>query len=220
VFDVNETLSDMGPMAGRFADVGAPALLAKAWFASVLRDGFALTVTGNQAPFARLARAALQTAFAGITLNRPAEAAIDHVLDGFRDLSVHPDIPEGVRMLGEAGLRLITLTNGSTDVADRLLTKAGIRAAFEHLLSVEDAGAWKPAPAAYAHAAQVCAVPAASMLLVAVHPWDLHGAHHAGLRTAWIARQPTPYPPFFAPPDLQAPDLPTLASQILSAEWR
>ncbi len=42
VFDVNETLSDMAPLAARFADVGAPDLLAKVWFASVLRDGFAL----------------------------------------------------------------------------------------------------------------------------------------------------------------------------------
>jgi hypothetical protein len=33
VFDVNETLSDMAPMGKRFADVGAPELLAKIWFA-------------------------------------------------------------------------------------------------------------------------------------------------------------------------------------------
>lgn len=43
VFDVNETLSDMTPMAQRFTDVGAPADLATLWFATVLRDGFALT---------------------------------------------------------------------------------------------------------------------------------------------------------------------------------
>ncbi len=42
VFDVNETLSDMAPLARRFADVGAPELLAQVWFASLLRDGFAL----------------------------------------------------------------------------------------------------------------------------------------------------------------------------------
>ena len=30
IFDVNETLSDLAPMAARFADVGAPAELAKA----------------------------------------------------------------------------------------------------------------------------------------------------------------------------------------------
>ena len=54
------------------------------------------------------------------------------------------------------------------------------------------------------------------MLLVAVHPWDIHGAHQAGMRTGWIIRQPAPYPGYFAAPDLQAPDLGALARQILS----
>jgi 2-haloacid dehalogenase len=216
VFDVNETLSDMAPLANRFAEVGAPGLLARAWFAAVLRDGFALTVTGGQETFVRLGRAALETAFAGLDLNRPVADAVDHVLQGFSDLSLHPDIPAGVRVLREAGLRLVTLSNGSAGIADRLLSRAGLRADFDHLLSVDDAGAWKPAAAAYTYAAEVCAVPPSQMLLIAVHPWDLHGAHQAGLRTGWLARQPTPYPDFFSAPDLQAPDLPTLARHILA----
>lgn len=51
---------------------------------------------------------------------------------------------------------------------------------------------------------------------MAVHPWDIHGARRAGLRAGWIARRPLPYPDHFAAPDLQAPDLGALASQVLS----
>lgn len=218
VFDVNETLSDLEPMASRFADVGAPELLAKVWFASVLRDGFALTAAGGNEPFGRLARGVLETALAAGGLNRPAAEAADHILTDFSNLSVHPDVPEGIRILREGGLRLVTLSNGSADVADQLLVKAGLRGDFERLLSVEDADAWKPARAAYAHAAQTCAVPASQMLLVAVHPWDIHGAHQAGMRTGWIARQPIPYPGYFSAPDLQAPDLASLARQILAED--
>ena len=216
VFDVNETLSDMAPLAGRFADIGAPDLLARVWFAGVLRDGFALATAGGREAFARLASGALETVLAGASLNRPAAEAADHVLSGFSDLNVHPDVPEGVRLLREHGLRLVTLSNGSVDVANRLLAKAGIRGEFEHLLSVEDADAWKPAPAAYAHAARVCAVPVEQMLLVAVHPWDIHGGHQAGMRTGWITRQPAPYPGYFSAPDLQASDLSALAREILT----
>jgi len=54
LFDVNETLSDMSSMAGRFVDVGASADLAATWFAALLRDGFALTAAGGTAPFAQL----------------------------------------------------------------------------------------------------------------------------------------------------------------------
>jgi 2-haloacid dehalogenase len=218
VFDVNETLSDMAPMTRRFADVGAPGLLARVWFASVLRDGFALTAAGDKETFSRLAHGALEAAFAGVSLNRPVAQAIDHVLTGFSDLGVHSDVPDGVRALREGGLHLVTLSNGSAGVADRLLAGAGIRDEFECLLSVEDADAWKPAPAAYAYAAAACGVPVDQMLLVAVHPWDIHGAHRAGMRTGWIARQAAPYPGFFSAPDLQAPDLVSLARQILSGE--
>lgn len=216
VFDVNETLSDMAPLTSRFTEIGAPGQLATVWFASLLRDGFALTAAGGKEPFARLARGALDTVLAGVALNRPAAEAVDHVLAGFGELSVHPDVPEGVRRLREGGLRLATLSNGSADVAERLLTRAGIRGEFECLLSVEDAPAWKPAPAAYAYAARACSVPAGEMLLVAVHPWDIHGARQAGLRAGWISRGPVPYPGYFAAPDLRAPDLSTLARQILS----
>ena len=215
-FDVNETLSDVAPLAGRFADIGAPELLAKVWFAALLRDGFALTATGGMETFARLAAGALRAVLAGASLNRPADDAMDHILAGFADLRVHPDVPEGVRILRQHSLRLVTLANGSADIADRLLSKAGIRSEFEQLLSVDDAGAWKPAPAAYAYAARACSVPMDQMLLVAVHPWDIHGAHLAGLRTGWISREQTPYPDYFAAPDLQAPDLPALAGQIVA----
>jgi len=46
VFDINETLPDMAPVAELFTGVGAPGHLAPLWFASLLRDGFALT-TGS-----------------------------------------------------------------------------------------------------------------------------------------------------------------------------
>lgn len=216
VFDVNETLSDMVPMTSRFTEVGAPAPLATVWFSALLRDGFALAAAGGREPFARLARGALETVLTGVSLDRPAPEAADYILAGFGELSVHPDVPGGVRLLREGGLRLVTLSNGSADVAGRLLTRAGIRGEFERLLSVEDAPAWKPASAAYEYAARTCSVPVGEMLLVAVHPWDIHGARRAGLRAGWIARRPLPYPGYFAAPDLQAPDLGALASQVLS----
>jgi 2-haloacid dehalogenase len=216
VFDVNETLSDMAPLAGRFADVGAPELLAKVWFASLLRDGFALTVTGGKPAFSRLAEGALRAVLAGVALNRPAGEAVDHILAGFAGLGVHPDVPNGVRDLRRHGLRLVTLSVGSAGVAERLLSGAGLRGEFQQLLSASDAGAWKPARAAYMHAVRTCSAAPDEVLLVAVHPWDIHGAHGAGLRTGWINRQQTPYPDCFAAPDLQAPDLVSLAGQIVA----
>ena len=53
------------------------------------------------------------------------------------------------------------------------------------------------------------------MMLIAVHPWDIHGANRAGMRTGWINRGGAPYPGYFAAPDVRAPDLAALAEQII-----
>lgn len=214
VFDVNETLSDMSPMPRRFADVGAPEHLAKLWFATLLRDGFALTAAGAQRPFAELGAAALRTVLHGVELNQDLDAAISYVMDGFAKLAVHPDVPEGVRKLRRSGRRLVTLTNGSTGVAERLFGAAGIREEFEALLSVMDAGAWKPARASYEYAARTCGTDLADMLLIAVHPWDIDGAARAGMATAWINRDGGGYPDVFTPPALTAATLIDLAEQM------
>ena len=200
VFDVNETLSDMSPMATRFADVGLPAHLAKTWFASVLRDGFALTAVGASERFVVLADKLFRSLADPAQLDRDVDAAVEHVLTGFLSLPVHPDVVESVRALRAAGFRLVTLSNGATQVAQKLFEAAGIHDEFEKLLSVEDAGIWKPHRRAYEYAARACDVEFSRMLLVAVHPWDIDGAARAGMSTAWIDRAGATYPSFFTPP--------------------
>ena len=124
---------------------------------------------------------------------------------------MHPDVVEGVRALSELGIRLVTLSNGSAAVADSLLQGAGVRDRFDRLLTVEDAGLWKPAARAYAYALEECAGEPNDAMLVAVHPWDIDGASRAGLATAWINRPGAHYPSYFAAPDVEAESLLRLA---------
>jgi 2-haloacid dehalogenase len=214
IFDVNETLSDMSPIAGRFEAVGAEAGLARAWFAALLRDGFALTLAHENPSFARVGAGGLRTVLAGISLNRPVEEAVEHIMAGFSGLAVHPDVPSGVRALAGLGIRLVTLSNGSASIARRLLTDAGLDHAFESFLSVEQAGIWKPAPGAYAYALEACEVDPLDAMLVAAHPWDTDGANRAGLAAAWINRTGGRYPDYFQPPGLEAASLYELAEQL------
>ena len=214
VFDVNETLSDLSPMAQRFTDVGAPGHLAATWFASVLRDGFALTAAGTSGRFADIARDVLHTVLAPVPLNRPVDDAVSHVLSGFTQLDVHPDVSAGVPRMAELGIRLVTMTNGAVSVADGLLRRAGLRAHFERLMSVEDAGVWKPSAGAYSYALAQCDVEPGAAMLVAVHPWDIDGASRAGLRTAWINRQEVRYPSCFETPTVEARSLTELAELV------
>lgn len=214
VFDVNETLSDMAPLGVRFETVGAPAHLAQRWFAELLRDGFALTVSGNIESFAALGAEALRVRLRGQPLDRPLDEAVDHIMQGFSELAVHPDVVEGVRALSELGIRLVTLSNGSAGVADTLLQTAGVRDRFERVLTVEDVGVWKPARRAYAYALEECGVEPMDAMLVAVHPWDIDGARRAGLATAWIDRSDGRYPSYFATPDVEVTSLTELADAL------
>jgi len=214
LFDVNETLSDMSPMARRFEDVGAPAHLAATWFAGLLRDGFALTAVDSSDSFAHIAAESLRVGLHGLPLNRAAGEAVAYVMDGFAGLPVHADAPDGISALSGLGIRLVTLSNGSTAVAEALFDRAGIRQHFERLLTVENAGRWKPAPEAYAYALQQCGVDPEDAMLVAVHPWDIDGASRAGLATAWLDRTGGLYPEYFTAADVRAASLTDLADQL------
>jgi len=214
VLDVNETLSDMAPLADRFASVGAPGHLAATWFAGVLRDGFALAVHDAAEPLATIATEQLRGLLAGASLDRGLDAAVDHVMAGFTSLGVHDDVPAGLRALAGLGLRLVTLSNGSTAVAEGLLQRAGLQDHVETLLSVDDAGVWKPAPAAYAYAVRRCGVEPHRAMLVAVHPWDTDGARRAALGSAWVNRTGSAWPAHFLPPDLEATSLVDLADRL------
>ncbi len=213
VFDVNETLSDMSPLRARFEDVGLPGTAVEPWFAGLLRDGFALTSVGENPAFADLAAESLRLRLAGAgRAGDEIESAVQHVLSALTGLACHPDVAPGVRALREQDIRLVTLSNGATSVAESLLDGAGLLDDFETLLSVADGPAWKPAGSAYARALEVCGVPAQEAMLVAVHPWDIDGAARAGLGTGWLRRSAPGYPAYFREPDVAAADLVELAA--------
>ncbi len=214
VFDVNETLSDMSPMFHRFEEAGAPGWLATQWFSAVLRDGFALTAAGNNVPFKDISVGAAKVILAGRELTMNLDDAIAHIVEGFSTLTVHPDVADGIKTLQRDGFPLITLSNGPASIAQTLMKSAGLEEAFEDFLSVEDAQAWKPSPTAYGYAARHRGVAASELMLVAVHPWDIHGASQAGLQTAWVNRGGELYPSYFARPDISCRSLEELADTL------
>lgn len=219
MLDVNETLSDLSPLAGAFERVGLAGHEVEAWFAGVLRDGFALSCGGENPAFSDLAAESLRLRLAGRdggdgAVDRAVDEAVAEVMSTFTSVDVHPDVVPGLRALNDAGVRVVTLSNGASSVAEGLLERAGALDLVERRLSVADARAWKPHASAYVEALEACCVRAADTMMVAVHPWDLHGAARVGLRTGWLDRRGTTYPSFFRAPELTAAGLDGLASQL------
>ncbi|WP_430868131.1 haloacid dehalogenase type II [Demequina aurantiaca] len=218
-FDVNETLSDLSTVADAFEEVGAARSLAATWFATVLRDGFALAAAGGETPFGAIATNNARDLLSGAQLAGTLDDAVDSVMAAFGTVGLHPDVPEGLHALSRAGHRLLTLSNGPTDVAERLLREAGALDAIDQLLTVQGHSLWKPTLGSYADAVSRTGTQGPAYL-VAVHPWDIHGAAAAGLSTVWINRGGGSYPAHFTRPTVTVASLNDLAGIDLALAAR
>ncbi len=209
-FDAGETLFSLAALTPRLAEAGGDARVLETWFARLTRDGLALGHADDWRPFHEVARATLCS-----LLPDASDAALDHVMAGFSELDPHPD---SAPAMGRAiqGARVVIVTNGNAASTTRLLERGGLDAFVEEVVSAEDAGAWKPAPAPYLQAADVAMVPPERMGLVSVHPWDVHGARRAGLLTGWCNRTGDRFPATFQEAEVTGPDLLEVVEGFLS----
>lgn len=210
VLDVNETLTDMTPIGEVFERHGASRADGKLWFSTVLANGFACTMAGTPRTFRDVAAAVLPT-----VVGRDVPGLADDVFAAFASLPLHPDVADALRRLHTSGRRVVAFTNGAAANTQALMQRSGLGDVVEVSLSVDDAGAWKPDPRSYRYALSTCGVEAERAVMVAVHPWDLHGAAQVGMRTAWIDRADTGlWPSTATPPDARAASLLALAEQF------
>jgi 2-haloacid dehalogenase len=213
-FDVIETLFPLEPLRTRITEAGQPGHLLELWFARLLRDAFALTAAGGYRPFPEVAAGALTA----VTGNALGDREVQQIVAGFGELDPRPDAEPAVRAARDAGLRVVTLTNGSARNTGALLERAGLRQQVERVISVHEVRRWKPVPEPYRHAAAVCEVPADRVALIAAHGWDVHGARHAGLTTGWVSHLEGHFPAVFDPADVNGDDLVTVVDGLLQLQ--
>lgn len=212
LLDVNETLLDLRGLQPAFDALGLSDAMPR-WFALTLRNGFALAASGDCRSFADVARDALVS----LDPTRLTMADADVVLDAFSHLAPHPDVEPGLRALSEAGLPAMTLTVGSAEVVAAIFDRHGLADLVVGHLSAADLGRWKPAPAPYLAGCLALGCAPKDVTMIAAHSWDLHGAHRAGLRTAWISRLEAGPSQVFATPDISGPDLTAVVAQIIGS---
>ncbi len=215
-FDVIETLMPLEPLRARLEDIAQSPYLLEPWFLRTLRDGMTLSVTGEFQPFPVVAREALDTA----TGHGADEADLDYVLAGFGELPAHADAEPAMNTLAAGGVRMICLTNGTRETTRGFLERAGLTRYVDDVVTVEQAGTWKPASAVYHAAASELGLSPGRMALVAAHAWDCHGAKRAGCTTAWVSRFEGTYGNLFAPPDVAGANLVEVADRLLDLPAR
>jgi len=213
-FDVIETLMSIEPLRERLTAAGQPPHLLEAWYTRTLRDGMALSATGDYVAFTDVAESALR----GLTNYSLSDEQVAHIMAGFSELPAFPDALPAITALSEAGVRVACLTNGSAYLASSFVNRSGLGALVDRVITVGEVFRWKPAGVVYRYAAEVMDVPAERMAMVAAHDWDCHGAKRAGLTTGWVSRKSGGFGAPFAPPDVVGDDLTEVASKLLALE--
>ena len=213
-FDVIETLMSLEPLRARLTDIGQPPGLLEAWYTRTLRDGMALSATGDYARFTDVAEAALRA----LTHFTISDEQVAQVMAGFNELPAFPDALPAITRLTEAGLRVACLTNGSASITSAFVNRTGLGPAVDRVISVSEVYRWKPAGVVYLYAAEVLGVSPDRMALVAAHDWDCHGAKRAGLTTGWVSRKSGGFGAPFAAPDVVGEDLTEVAAKLLALE--
>jgi 2-haloacid dehalogenase len=215
VFDVNETLLDLAALDPLFERVFGDAAVRRLWFNQMLQSAFVATITDAYTTFGEAAAASLRMTEErrGVEIS---EEDREEILGGLRALPPHPEVPENLDRLREAGFRLATLTNSTQEVAEAQIENAGLTQKFEQILSADTAKRLKPSPAPYRMAARSLGIPEHGLRLVAAHAWDVAGALRAGCAAAFVARQP--FDPLVERPDVFGADLAEVADGIIAAE--
>jgi 2-haloacid dehalogenase len=217
VFDVNETLLDHKALDPSFKEAFGDAGIRREWFNQMLQLAFVSTITGEYRDFGALGASALGMISAryGVSLAQEQQTTL---LKGLRQMPPHPEVPESLQRLKEAGLLLVSLTNSTLAVSQAQLGNSGLGRYIERQFSADTVHRLKPAPEPYQMVARELGVPIGDLTLIAAHTWDIAGACKAGCKTAFISRPGMVLDPNVAPPDIVGSDLSQVADQLIAGK--
>jgi len=126
-------------------------------------------------------------------------------------LQPFPDVVDALARL-KRKYKLVILSNGDPDMLEAITPHLGI--AFDRIISVAEAGRFKPHAATYRKAAELLGARHEEILFVANHAFDCVGAKACGMRAAFVDRRKRPFGAWPYPPDLVVTDFRELADRI------
>lgn len=192
VFDAYGTLLDvhsavqrhagrLGPQAAAFSALWRQKQLEYSWVRS-------LTGASHHADFLTCTRQAL--AHCAAVHGVADEALLEDLIQAYLRLDPYPEVPAMLAALRARGLRTAVLSNGSPAMLDAAF--APLAALLDRLISVEEAGVFKPDPRVYALPSRHFGVEPAEAGFVSANPWDSQAALHAGFRVFRVNRTAAP----------------------------
>jgi 2-haloacid dehalogenase len=211
-FDLYGTLAEIASVGRAAAEVTEdPAALVDLWRQKQLEYTWLRSLMGRYQDFWTTTGDALDYSLErlGITVDQPTRSGLQNAWLAVR---AYPEVPDALDAL--APRRLAVLSNGNPEMLESCLATAGIRDRFEHVLSVDELGVYKPHPSVYELAVKAFGLSAERILFVSSNPWDAAGARTFGLPVAWVNRMGLPFERLGTTPDLVVADLAAVAEAV------
>jgi 2-haloacid dehalogenase len=141
-----------------------------------------------------------------------AEESRTMLMERYKNLPPFPDAAPGLASLKRGGHFLAAFSNGEAEAVRGVLENAELLSLLDDVVSADEVRTFKPDPAIYTHAVERLGATANLTWLVSSNPFDIIGAKTAGLRTAWVKRDPKAiFDPWGIEPDLVLSGLDQLA---------
>jgi 2-haloacid dehalogenase len=216
IFDVNETMLDLGTLDPLFATWFADAHARSEWFAQTIHYALTLAATRTYRSFADVSAASLAEMARRRARSLPPDAT-NQLREAMSSLPAHPDVLPALTRLHNAGFILAALSNNPTATVQAQMHHNGLDLVLDDIMSVDEAGALKPSPEVYRFAVDRLGATPSATWMVAAHGWDIAGAMRSGWRGAFVSR-PGQYPDPLAVPDIVAANFIDLADKLIIAE--
>ena len=212
VFDAYGTLFDVhSVMDAARVITPDPQALSLLWRQKQLEYTWLRSLMGRYEDFWVVTGQALRYAIRrlGITAT---EAQVETLMEAYLTLLPFPEVPGALRAL--AGTPLAILSNGSPRMLESAVRSSGLGAAFDHVLSVDAVGVYKPSPLVYDLAVRAFGLPASEILFVSSNAWDVAGAGAYGFMTCWCNRTNMPADELDVTPDYEVDRLDAILERI------
>lgn len=203
-FDVYGTLVDPLALAEPLrALVGEQAVpFAALWRTKQLEYSFRRGLMRRYVDFDVCTRQALLYTQQALGCQLP-ESDQDRLLEAYLYLPMFAEVAVALDALKTQGHQRIAFSNGVETSIRALLMNADVLPLLEDVVSVDDLRTFKPNPEVYAYLARRAQRAPSETWLVSSNAWDVIGAKAAGLRAAWVKRQPdTVFDPWEVEPDV------------------
>ena len=138
---------------------------------------------------------------------------VARVMSSYQELDPFEDAVRGLKRL-KGHYRLVALSNGDQWLLE-LIAADRIKSELDAVISVDQAGRFKPHPAVYRTAARVLGTEPHVIMMVASHSFDIVGARACGYRGAYVNRYDLPFGETSYLPDIEVSDFTELAQRLI-----